>query len=102
MSWELDVILSSLRGEETLGLVAMALALAVFFVGVLHRDFFVHEVLPVHAFDGLVGRFEGVVRDEAVALGGTRLVAGNLLWGEGLGCCEGGEVGEGGYFGCSD
>ena len=89
MSWELDIILSSLCGEETFSLVAVTLAFAILFVGILYRDFFVHEVLPIHAFDGLVGGFKGVVGDEAVAFGGTRLVPGDLCGESGLvGCCD--------------
>lgn len=45
----------------------MAFAFAVLFEGVLDVDGFVHQVLAVHGLDRLVGRFERVVRDEAVA-----------------------------------
>lgn len=66
MGGDLDVVFPRLGGEESLRLVAVTLALAVFLVGVLNRDFLVHEVLTVHGFDGFIGGFEGVVGDEAV------------------------------------
>jgi hypothetical protein len=43
-----------LGGESTLCLVTVALALAVFLEGVLHRDLFVHEILAVHVCDRVV------------------------------------------------
>ena len=43
----LDVVLAGLGGEHAFGLVAVAVAFAVFLVGVLDGDFFVHEVLAV-------------------------------------------------------
>lgn len=61
LCWELDVVFAGLGGEKTFGLVTVSLTFAVLFVGVLYTDFLVHEVLPVHGFDGFVGGFEGVV-----------------------------------------
>ena len=58
-----------LCGEHAFGLVAVALALTVFLVGVLDGDVLVHEVLVVHVGNGVVGRFEVAVGDEAVAFG---------------------------------
>lgn len=52
--WWGNVVFPRLGGEETFGLVAVTLALAVLFVGVLNADFLVHQVLLVHAFDGTV------------------------------------------------
>ena len=74
----LNVVFAGLGGEETFGLVPMALAFAVFFVGVLNVDFFVHEVLLVHGFDGFVGGFKGVVGYEAEALGDASVITSNL------------------------
>lgn len=56
----------------------MSLALAVFLVCVLHRDVFVHEELPVHVGDGVVGGFEVGVGYESVALGQSGFVARDL------------------------
>ena len=74
----LDVVLAGLGGEHALGLVAVALAFAVFFVGVLDRDFLVHEVLAVHVGDGFVGGFEVGEGYETVAFGEVGIVAGDL------------------------
>lgn len=52
---------SRLSCEETLGLVSMALALAVLLVRVLHIDLFVHQKLLVHTLDRFVRGLEGVV-----------------------------------------
>jgi hypothetical protein len=73
-----DVVLLCLGGEHALSDVAMAFALAVLLVGILHADVLVHEVLAVHVGDGVVGGLEGGVGDEAVALGEPGLVAGDL------------------------
>ena len=74
----LDVVLAGLGGEHALGLVAVALAFAVFFVGVLDRDFLVHEVLAVHVGDGFVGGFEVGKGYEAVPFGEVGIIAGDL------------------------
>jgi len=74
----LDVVLAGLGGEHALGLVAVTLAFAVFFVGVLDRDFFVHEVLAVHVGNGFVGGFEVGEGYEAVAFGEVGIIAGDL------------------------
>lgn len=71
-------MLAGLGGEHALGLVAVALAFAVFFVGVLDRDFFVHEVLAVHIGDGFIGGFEVGEGYEAVPFGEVGIVAGDL------------------------
>jgi len=48
----------SLRCEHSLGLVTMSISLAVFLVGILNRNFLVHEVLAVHVGNGVVRSFE--------------------------------------------
>ena len=48
---------------------AVALTLAVLFVGVLHGDRLVQEELPVHGLDGGVRRLKGLKADEPKALG---------------------------------
>ena len=68
-----------LGGEHALCLVAVALAFAVFLVGVLDGDVLVHEILVVHVGDGVVGGFEIAVGDETVAFGEVGLVAGDLV-----------------------
>jgi hypothetical protein len=91
-----DVVFFRLAGKLTLGGVAVALSFAVFFVCVLHADFFVHQVLAVHVGDGVVGGFEVGVGDEAVAFGERGFVAGDLG-----GRDEGAKAGEGvveGFF----
>lgn len=85
---QLDVVFAGLGGEEALGLVAVALALAVLLVGVLDGDFFVREVLAVHVGDGFVGGLEGGEGDEAVAFAEVGVVAGDL-------CAGGGELARG-------
>ena len=67
-----------LGGEHALGLVAVALAFAVLFVGVLDGDFFVHEILAIHVGNGIVGGLEIGEGDETVAFGEVGFVAGNL------------------------
>lgn len=58
---ELNIVLSCLSGEETFSLISVAFTFTVFLVRVLDIDFFVHEILFIHGFDGAVGSFEGVV-----------------------------------------
>ena len=65
----LDAVLFCLGGEHAFGFVAVALAFAVFLVGVLDGDFLVHEVLPAHVLDRVVRGAEVGVGNEAVALG---------------------------------
>ena len=71
-----------LRGEHALCFVAVALALAVFLIGVLHADVLVHEVLAVHVGYGIIGGFEVGVGDKAVAFGEGSFVAGDFWRGE--------------------
>lgn len=56
-----------LRSQHTLSFVTVTFAFAVFLVGILHGDVFVHEVLAVHVRDGVVGGFEVGVGDESIA-----------------------------------
>jgi hypothetical protein len=63
-----DAVGLGLRGEHALGWVAVALALAVLFVGVLHADGAVEQGLAVHVCDGVVGGVEGGVGEEGVPL----------------------------------
>lgn len=64
--------------EETLGLVSMTFSFPVFLVGVLDIDFFIHEELVVHRFDGFVRCFEGVVGYETESFGDSLVVPSNL------------------------
>lgn len=73
-----DAVGLGLLRKHALGLVAVALALAVLLVGVLDRDLLAHHVLAVHAGNGGVRRVEVAVGDEAVALAHVVLVACNL------------------------
>lgn len=73
-----DAVGLGLLREHALGLVAVALALAVLLVGVLDRDLLAHHVLAVHAGNGRVRRVKVAKGDEAVALGQAVFVAGNL------------------------
>lgn len=45
----------------------MPFTLAILFESVLNVDGLVHQVLAVHGLNRLIGRFERVVRDEAIA-----------------------------------
>lgn len=83
-------MLLGLGGEHPLGLVAVALALAVLLVRVLHADVLIHEELAVHVVDGIVAGLEAAVADEAVALAQAVVVAGDLGRGD-----EGAEAAEG-------
>ena len=65
----LDIVLASLSSEHTFCGIAVTLALAVFLVGILNRDFFVDEVLAIHARNGVIGGFKVGKGDEAVAFG---------------------------------
>ena len=67
-----------LSRECTLGGIAVSVSFAVFFVGVLHADFAVHEVLAVHISDSVVGGVEGGVGDEAVVFAEVGVVAGDF------------------------
>jgi hypothetical protein len=73
-----DVVLLALGGEFALGLVAVALALAVLLVGVLDRDGLAEQVLAVHGGAGGVAGLERVEADKAVALGDVVVVADNV------------------------
>lgn len=84
-----DVVLLCLRGEHAFCFVAVTFSFPVFLVGVLDGDVFVHEVLPVHVRDRVVGGFEGAVGDEAVAFAEAGLVSCDLG-----GRLEGAEAGE--------
>lgn len=63
----LDVVLPGLSGEHTFCLITVSFALAIFLVGVLYGDFFIHEILTVHVRDRVVGSFERCKGDETVA-----------------------------------
>ena len=71
-------MLARLSSQETLGLVSVALALAVLLVCILDVDFLVHEKLLVHVFYRLVGSFKGVIGDEAESFGDACIVSRNL------------------------
>lgn len=90
LSFRQHIVFLRLASQHPLRLITVSLALAVLLVGVLHRDLLVREVLPVHVRNRVVGGFERGVRDEAVALGETGLVARDLGR-----CLEGPEAGEG-------
>jgi hypothetical protein len=75
---ELDVVLAGLGGEFALGIVAVALALAVLLVRVLDRDGLVHQVLAVHVLDRLVRGLEVGEGYKAVALGQIAVVPRDL------------------------
>ena len=64
-----DIVFLGLGSQHSLGLVSVTLALAVLLECKLNGDGLVHEVLTVHGFNGLVGGFEGIIRDETVAFG---------------------------------
>ena len=64
--------------EKAFGLVPVTFSFSVFLVGVLDIDFFIHEELVVHGFDGFVGCFEGVVRYETESFGDSLVIASNL------------------------
>jgi hypothetical protein len=68
-----------LRCEKSLCRIAMSLAFAILFVGVLHGDFLVGKELAVHVRDGFVRGLEVGEGDEAVAFGDVCLVACDLL-----------------------
>jgi hypothetical protein len=51
---ELDVVLFGLAGEHALCFVAVSFALAIFLVGVLDADVFVHKILAVHVCDRVI------------------------------------------------
>jgi hypothetical protein len=74
----LDAVRFGLGGEHSFGLVAVALALAVLFVRVLHRDLLVHQVLAVHVGDGVVGSFKVGKGDEAVTFGEVVFIPSDL------------------------
>ena len=57
-----------LRGEQTFGGAAVALALGVLLEGEGDGDAAIAEILAVHGFQGGVGGFEGRVVDEGEAL----------------------------------
>ena len=56
----------------------MTFPLAVLLVRVGNCDFFVHEKLVVHGFDGFVGAVEVVERDEAEAAGNAIVISCDL------------------------
>jgi hypothetical protein len=56
----------------------MSFSFAIFLVGVLDRDFLVHEVLAVHVGYGVVRGFEVGEGDEAIAFGEIAIVSRNL------------------------
>lgn len=58
-----------LGSEHAFCLITVSFTFAVFLVGVLDCDFFVHEELAVHVGYCVVGCFEGGEAYEAVALG---------------------------------
>ena len=78
MNGRFDALDAARSSEGSLGGVAVALAFAVFLVGVLHRDFLVHKILTVHVGNGIVAVFEGGKGDEAVALAEVGFVARDL------------------------
>jgi hypothetical protein len=53
--------------KHTFCFIAVPLSFPIFLVGVLHGHVFIHEVLPVHVRDRVVGGFECAVGDKAVA-----------------------------------
>jgi len=61
-------VFTGLRGKHTLRIIAVSLAFTIFFVGILDRYFFIHEVLTVHVCDCFVGGFEVGEGYKAVAL----------------------------------
>lgn len=77
-----NVALLGLGGELPLGVVAVALALAVLFEGVLDRDLAAEQVLVAEVVDGGVGALKVAKADEAEALGGAGVVARDLGQGE--------------------
>jgi hypothetical protein len=58
-----------LRCQRSLRLITMSLSLAILFVGILHRNLLVHEILTVHIGNGRVGGLEIGEGDETVTLG---------------------------------
>lgn len=72
--WD-DVVLLALGSKLALGLVAVALALAVLLVGVLDGDGLAEEVLAVHSGHGSIASLEGVKTNEAIALGDVVVIA---------------------------
>lgn len=62
-------MLLSLRGEHTLGLRTVPLALGVLLERVLHRHLLAAQELAVEVLDRLVGRLKVVEADETVTLG---------------------------------
>jgi hypothetical protein len=84
-----DVVYLCLGSKHAFCFIAVSFSFSVFLVGVLDRDVFVHEILPVHVCDRVVGGFECAVGDEAVAFAEPRLIPCNLR-----GRLEGAEAGE--------
>jgi hypothetical protein len=74
----LDTVGFSLSGKHSFRLVTVSLTLSVLLVRVLDRDLLVHEVLAVHVGNGIIGRFKVGERNEPIALGQVRFVAGHL------------------------
>jgi hypothetical protein len=66
-----SVVLARLGSEESLGGRTVSFSLPVLLECVTDCHGFVHEELRVHRLDSRVRRFEGVVGDESVALGGS-------------------------------
>ena len=58
-----------LRCQHSLRLITMSLSLTILFVGILHRNLLVHEILTVHIGNGRVGGLEIGEGDETVTLG---------------------------------
>lgn len=56
----------------------MTLTLSILLVRVLHRDFFVREVLSVHVVDGIIRSLEGSVGNEAIPFAEICIIASNL------------------------
>jgi len=73
-----NVVLLSLCGQLTLSLVTMALALAVFFVGILNANLLAKKVLAVHGVDSGITSLERIETDEAIAFGDIVIVANDV------------------------
>jgi hypothetical protein len=71
-------VFPSLRGQRSLGLITMSLSLAILFVGILHGNLLVHEVLAIHISNGSVGGLEIGKGDESITLGQIVVIPSNL------------------------
>lgn len=67
-----------LSGKHTFRLIAVALTLAVLFIGILYGYFLVHQILPIHVRYGFVRGVEGGKRNKAISLGQVRVVTSHL------------------------